>query len=289
MPIVQPEELLPALLKQRQSGKTRKGLSTGFQSVDEFMLLNKKYLMLVTGYPSYGKSEFMDALALNTAIMHNWNWLYFSPESDDFSTNLRKLVCKKIGKPLIHASEREIADATRWANERFAWIDAGDAMYSLDDVLNETRSRIECGYQVDVMVIDPWNELDHSKQAKRDDQYISDMLLKLRKFHRKYDVLSVIVVHPHAVEKDKNGVYPIPHLRTCAGGALWWNKADYGICIHRKDFNIHGAHVFIQKVKDTTIGYQGQTFLDYEVPSGRFKDQHAISFDLPEPPDAPPF
>ena len=70
---------------------------------------------------------------------------------------------------------------------------------------------------------------------------------------------------------------------------MWWNKADYGICVHRKDFNIQGAHVYIQKVKDTTIGYQGQTFLDYEVGSGRFKDQFATSFDLPEAPNAPPF
>ena len=162
-------------------------------------------------------------------------------------------------------------------------------MYSMDDVLQETRERIECGYTVDVMVIDPWNELCHAAQKGRDDIYISDMMLKLRKFHRKYNVLSVIVIHPHAVEKNKDGSYPIPHLRNCAGGAMWWNKADYGICVHRKDFTIQGAHVYIQKVKDTTIGYQGHTFLDYEVGSGRFKDQFATSFDLPEPPDAPPF
>jgi len=286
--IVQPEQLLPALLKLRKVGKARKGVSTGFESVDEFMLLNKKYLMLITGYPSYGKSEFLDAVAVNSAILHDWKWLYFSPESDDFSTNLRKLISKKMGKPLVHATEQEITEATQWANNHFAWIDSGDHMYSMDDVMQETQERIECGEQVDVMVIDPWNELCHAKQTKRDDMYISDMMLKLRKFHRKYNVLSVIVIHPHATEKNKDGSYPIPHLRNCAGGAMWWNKADYGICVHRKDFNINGAHVYIQKVKDTTIGMQGQTFLDYQVSSGRFKDQHALEFTIPEGENEPP-
>ena len=92
MPIVQPETLLPALMKLRKSGKSRKGVSTGFSSVDEFMLLNKKYLLLLTGFPSYGKSTILDALAVNTAILHDWKWLYFSPESDDFSTNLQPVV-----------------------------------------------------------------------------------------------------------------------------------------------------------------------------------------------------
>ena len=280
--IIEPISLLPELIKLKNSNKERKGISTGFDSIDEFMLLNKKYLMLITGYPSFGKSEFLDAMAVNTAQLHGWKWLYYSTESDNYGTNLRKIIMKKIGKPIVHATIEEIEIATEWANKYFAWIDAGDAFYSMEDVMKETQTRIESGHEVDVMVIDPWNELCHSAQKGRDDQYISDMMLKLRKFHRKFNVLSVIVIHPHSIEKNKDGSYPIPHLRTCSGGQMWWNKADYGICVHRKDFNIHGAHVYIQKVKDTTIGMQGQTFLDYQVSSGRFKDQFDIDFDLPE-------
>lgn len=285
--VVHPSSLLEPLLKAKRTGKARKGVSTGFDSVDELMLLNKQYLMLITGFPNYGKSEFLDALAVNTAELHQWNWLYFSTENDNYTTHLRKLVSKKIGKSLIAATEQEIIESVTWAEQFFSWVDPGDKFYSLDDVIALASKRIDAGGQIDVLVIDPWNELNHIGQTKRDDQYISDCMMKLGRFYKKYNVLSIIVIHPRSVEKLKDGSYPIPHLRDCAGGAMWWNKAAYGICVHRKDFNVHGAHIYIQKVKDSTIGCQGATFLDYHVPSGRFKDVHVREYTLPVAEEAP--
>lgn len=283
MNIVKPESLLEKLLEIRASGKMRKGVSTGFESIDEYMLLNKKYLFLLTGFPNYGKSEFLDALAVNNAIMHKWKWLFFSTENDDYTTHLRKIVSKKIGTNLAACKESDIIAETQWANEYFSWVNPGEKLMSIDDVIQGATDRIESGEEIDVLVIDPWNELNHLNQQKRDDQYISDCMLKVRRFHKKYNVLSVIVIHPRSVEKNKDGTYPIPHLRDCAGGAMWWNKADYGVCVHRKDFSVHGAHIYIQKVKDSTIGRQGATFLDYDVPSGRFKDKNSPVFTIPVP------
>ena len=287
MSIVSPISLLDSLMKAKRTGKARKGISTGFESVDEFMLLNKQYLMLITGFPNYGKSEFLDALAVNTAQLHQWKWLYFSTENDNYTTHLRKLVSKKVGKSLMSTTETEIVEAVNWAESYFSWVDPGDKFYDLDDVIQTATERIESGEEVDVLVIDPWNELNHVKQTKRDDQYISDCMMKLGRFHKKFNVLSIIVIHPRSVEKNKDGTYPIPHLRDCAGGAMWWNKAGYGICVHRTDFKVQGAHVFVQKVKDSTIGCQGATFLDYHVPSGRFKDTHSLDFTLPDHEELP--
>jgi len=282
MATVAPEALLAALMKAKRTGKKRRGVSTGFSSIDEYMMLNKKCLTLVTGFPGRGKSEFIDAVAINTAIMHSWNWLFFSTENEDFAVHLTKLVTKRIGKALFYCTEAEIIEACAWANDHFAWIDPEESFYSLNDVMEQAAIRIESGGKVDVLVIDPWNELNHTKQTGRDDTYISDYTSRINKHAKKYDYLPLIVIHPHSVEKNKDGNYPIPHLRDCAGGAMWWNKARIGICVHRKDLSISGAHVYLQKVKDRMMGYPGETFLDYDVESGRFKDKEAPSFSLPK-------
>jgi twinkle protein len=281
MATITPDALLAAIMKVKRTGKKRRGVSTGFESVDEYLMLNKKCLTLITGFPGRGKSEFVDALAVNTALMHNWKWFFYSTENDDFSVHLVKLITKKIGKALFYCTEEEIRDAVLWASDYFAWMDSGDTFYSIDDVLEQTALRIEAGNEVDVLVIDPWNELNHAKQGGRDDVYISDCTAKINRHAKKYDYLPLIVIHPRGIEKNKDGNYPIPHLRDCNGGAMWWSKARTGICVHRKDLKIQGAHIYIQKVKDKMLGYPGETFLDYDFGSGRFKDVGTVEFTLP--------
>jgi twinkle protein len=281
--IIEANELLTKLMEIRKANSTRKGVSTGFFSLDEYLYLSKQYLMVLTGMPSCGKSEVLDAIAVNTSLLHGWKWLYFSPENFPLEEHLKKLVEKKTGKNIHSMKEREIQDASEWVNDHFAWVHPDDDHYSLDAILSEVAIRIETGYQVDAIVIDPWNELDHSAQAgMRDDQYISKCLSVIRRFHRKYNLLTCIVIHPTKMQKDNTGHYPIPNLYDCNGGAMWRNKADFGLCVHRQDFNKHEAAVIIQKIKFKTMGKIGVVNLDYDLRSGRFKDQMNPDFTLPE-------
>ena len=282
--IIEANNLLSKLMEIKKTNSARKGVSTGFHSLDELMLLSKQYLMVVTGMPSCGKSEVMDAIAVNTATLHDWSWLYFSPENFPLEEHLKKIIEKRTGRHLNSLSAGEIAQATSWAQDHFSWIHPDDDKFSLYSILEEAQVRIESGYKVDAIVIDPWNELDHSTQAGlRDDQYISKCLTHIRRFHRKYDILSCVVIHPTKLQKDQTGKYPVPTLYDCNGGAMWRNKADFGLCVHRPDFNKHEAYVFTQKVKFKSMGKQGSARLDYDFKSGRFKDSFAPDFDLPQP------
>lgn len=282
MAIVEANNLLSKLLDIRKNPAVRKGVSTGFASLDELIYLSKQYLMVLTGMPSCGKSEVLDAMAVNTSVLHDWKWLYFSPENFPLEEHLKKLVEKKIGKNLHSCTEKEITEASDWVQEHFSWIHPEDDAYSLDSILSEVAIRIETGFQVDAIVIDPWNEIDHSGQAgARDDQYISKCLSIIRRFHRKYNLLTCVVIHPTKMQKDPSGNYPIPSLYDCNGGAMWRNKADFGLCVHRQDFAKHEAAVVVQKIKFKTMGKIGKVDLDYDLKSGRFKDQMNPCFTLP--------
>lgn len=282
MAIIEATDLMGNLLEIKRANKNRTGVSTGFHTLDELMLLSKQYLMVVTGSPSCGKSEVVDAIAVNTASLHGWSWLFFSPENFPLEEHLKKIVEKKVGKNLNSISDNELSKAVEWAKEHFAWISPEDDKFSLQAIIDEAQQRIETGYRVDAIVIDPWNELDHSNQAGlRDDQYISKSLTQLRRFHRKFDVLSTVVIHPTKLQKDATGRYPVPTLYDCNGGAMWRNKADFGLCVHRNDLTEHAAHVLVQKVKFKTMGKVGAIKLSYDFKSGRFKDEMAPSFELP--------
>ena len=280
--IVEAKDLIKNLMDIKNSGFVRKGISTGFKSLDEFLYLSKQYLMILTGMPSSGKSEVLDAIAVNMAITQGWNWLYFSPENFPLEEHLKKLVEKKAGKNLHSLSRNEIEKAADWVNKHFSWIHPEDDGYSLNSILSEVAVRIETGYPVDAIVIDPWNELSHSSQAgRRDDQYISDCLSIIRRFHRKYNLLTCVVIHPTKLQKDSSGRHPVPNLYDCNGGAMWRNKGDFGICVHRNDFEKHEATVIVQKIKFKTMGRVGKVDLDYDLKSGRFKDKQNPYFTLP--------
>lgn len=280
--VVEPSDLLTKLKDLKRAYTSRKGVSTGYTTLDECMLLSKQYLMVVTGMPSCGKSELLDAVAVNTSILHDWSWLYFSPENFPLEEHMKKLVEKKAGKCLATIPDTELAEISEWMQTHFAWVNPPEDKFSLNGILEITETRIQSGYAVDCLVIDPWNELDHSGQAgMRDDQYISKCLTTLRRFHRKYDILSCVIIHPTKMQKDPSGNYPIPNLYDCNGGAMWRNKADFGICVHRQDMTRHEADVVVQKVKFKSMGKVGKVTLDYDFKSGRFKDQYASEFLLP--------
>ncbi len=283
--------LVDDLIKRKALFKgARSGLSTGFPSLDQYLSINKKYLMLITGMPSSGKSEVLDSIALNLAITDGWKWMFFTPETAPLEAHLQKLVEKKAGRHLFQMSDSEIVSEVDWIKDYFLWVDPPDDKFSLADIMGEVQCHIETGNELDAYVIDPWNELDLSDQgSKRDDQYISACLTNMRRFHRKYDLLTAVVIHPRGLEKDKTGNYPVPTLYDCNGGAMWRNKADYGLSVHRSDMTKHRASVYVQKVKYKSMGCVGMVDLDYQPSSGRFKDLLAPDFSLPEAPGAPPF
>lgn len=282
--IIEPNDLFTKLMEIKKRNSSRKGVSTGFACMDEFIYLSKQYLMVLTGMPSCGKSEFLDGIAMNTALLHEWKWVYFSPENYPLEEHLKKTVERRLGDSLSNCCDTEIRLAVEWANECFCWLHPEDTEnYALHDILAEVETMIHEGKQIDVLVIDPWNELNHVSQAgMRDDQYISKCLTTLRQFHRKYNILTCIVIHPTKLQKDATGKYPVPSLYDCNGGAMWRNKADFGICVHRHDMFKNEVSVYIQKVKFKTMGKIGEVKLDYQYHSGRFKSVNEASYCLPE-------
>jgi len=265
-----------------------RGLSTGWDSLNHLYTVKPGQWTLVTGIPSHGKSSWLDNLLVNLAELHGFRTAYFSPENQPIQEHASRVISKVIGLPFDKGyHERMTPDqknlGKRFVDEHFAWIlpDEDDS-WSLDHILEIARALVfQKGIQG--LVIDPWNELDHSSgESTSETNHISKMLTVIRRFARAHSVHVWVVVHPTKLPKDVDGKYPVPTPYDCAGSAHWRNKADNSITIYRhvgeddKPIDVH-----VQKVRFKEIGKVGKAELWYDKPTGRYMED--AGYGMPRP------
>lgn len=261
------------LLSIRDNGYP-KGKTTGWKSLDKFFSIGKRQFTVITGVPSAGKSEFMDALAINLMMYCQWKFAVFSPENYPAEMHYHKLVEKVKNSSLNKMSDEDVDVAIKIINNSFFFIDALEDDLSLDNILTQTKDLIETK-QVDALIIDPWNEIELNRPNNvSESDFIGNCLRTSRKFARKYNIHLFIVAHPTKLQKGKDGKYPIPELWDISGSAHWRNKADNGVCVHR-DYEKNCTLIIVQKVKFKYFGRQGETYLYYDENSGRYNENQS--------------
>jgi hypothetical protein len=201
------------------------GPRTGWGNMDNFYRPALGQWTLVTGIPSHGKSNFLDALFVNLSNLHDWKFCIFSPENQPIARHFANLAEKFIGSPFNPKNQNEAKmsvqqkeKAERWLSNNFSVIlpDADDGDWGIDGILELARSVI-LRKGIQGMVIDPWNEIDHSRDGKLSEtEHISRTISKIRQFARAHSVHIWVVAHPTKMHKE-DGVYPVPTPYDVAG------------------------------------------------------------------------
>lgn len=257
------------------------GSSTGWPSVDSYYTVKTGQWTVVTGIPGHGKSSWLDGLLVNLASLHGWRFGLFSPENQPVERHFASLMEKKLKKPFSEGPVERITPleknkTKRWLNDRFKVIlpDEEDGTWTLDAVLSLAKTLVY-RYGIRGLVIDPWNELDHSRSsAANETSHISESLTKIRRFARLYDIHIWIVAHPTKLEKKANGKYPVATPYDISGGAHWRNKADNALSIYRNVGEIDDdvCDIYVQKIRFKEIGRVGMASLRSEKASGSYVD-----------------
>jgi len=197
------------LIKARQKrGFGRVGYECGVPDVDETIWFRKQILVVVTGYSSTGKSEFVDHLCMCWAMLHDHKTLFFSPENNPPESHWVKHVERYGGKQLHKLSSKDIEDAAKFIDKYFAAIELAENESASIDLLLEIASKEYEKNKFDYLVLDPWNECDFAL-ADREDLYISKKLSQIKKFLKPRDVTCIVVAHPRTPRdkiKDLKGV-----------------------------------------------------------------------------------
>lgn len=229
--------------------------SSGFKGLDDGLKFGivAPELMVISGTPGSGKSEFAACLGANLANFHNLPGAIL--QFEDRSTRVRETLVRYALSHVDGMTDRTSARA--WVSKWFWTIEpeqniSQDVDYDLEwlkATLREARTRHGCRW----VVLDPWNELDHLWDRSQSEAiYVNDALRKLKRIARALQLILIIVVHPskeggrqqEITEKDLYGI---------AGSAAWANKADHGIIIHRPDHSKPDVYVKVAKSKDHMV------------------------------------
>lgn len=227
--------------------------ATGWYALDEILYLKTGYLMIVTGYPSRGKTTFVDNMLVNLSERYGLKHLIASFESITAShyNTLLEMHCKR---PLYELKQEDLIlnqDNFSFVADHFYRFNV-DRIWTVDEICERAELAVK-RYGVKTLVIDPYNRLNNN-YTEREDKYIGSILSKLSMLAKKLDILVIFVAHPKKPDDEK-----MPTMYSISGSGDWYNMADYGIIVHRERDQYtkklgNAPQVCVAKVKNFVLG-----------------------------------
>ena len=252
-----------------------KGVSTGYSNVDQIYTVAQGQLTIVTGYPSSGKSNFVDQMMVNLAKAHDWKFALCSFENQPevhISSLIEIYKEKRFFEGTQRMSESEKSDGLNWVQDHFLFLDAeGSEPSTIDSILERAKiAVIRMGIRG--LVIDPYNYIEN-KSGLAEHEFISSMLTRMQAFAKSSGVHVWFVAHPSKITRSGMDL-PRPDGMAISGSMAWWAKADCGLTVHRtKD---HGVEIAVWKCRFRWVGTQGETTLGYNKVTGTYYEQEAF-------------
>ena len=266
-----------------------KGVSTGWMGLDKLYMIRPGILSVVTGIPSSGKSNWIDAMMVNIADENGWSFAIFSPENQPLEDHMARVLEKYVGSPFmdgpnLRMSKEELQDGKSWLADHFTWIlPNDDKQWTLDIILDATK-RLVLTKGIRGLVIDPWNEIEHDRDDRQTEtEYISLSLKRIRQFARRYGIHIWVVAHPAKMYRDKQGKIPVPTPYDISGSARWRDKSDNCITIWRdlSDNDDIIVQIHVQKVRFRQDGRIGVGELSYNWLIGTYHEPTDAAREIP--------
>ena len=250
---------------------TGKGTSTGYSNVDEIYTVAQGQLTVVTGYPSSGKSNFVDQLMVNLGRKEDWKFAICSFENAP-EVHIARLMEiykeKRFFDGVNRMTEQEKEEAFKWVEDHFMFLDSETVEPSTIDSVLERAKVAVARLGIRGLVIDPYNYIEN-KSGMAEHEFISNMLTRIQAFAKAYSVHVWFVAHPSKITRS-NMDLPRPDGMAISGSMAWWAKADCGLTVHRTKNN--DVEIAVWKCRYRWIGTQGETTLGYNKATGTYRE-----------------
>ena len=233
----------------------------------EFDQIFKFYLgqfVVVTGIAGSGKSTFMLNLLLRLARQHGTKSFLYVPENEAYLREKLRLIWGNDNTFDYFASQQ-----CRIQSAMPSQLD--EPPHTMHWVLDQAADAVR-EHKIEVVMIDPWNELDRAKP--RDmlmSDYIGECLMSIKQFCRTLNAIVVVVAHPTKAVNESGG--RIPTLADIEGSMNWFNKCDNGLVVVR-DVEQDSARVISAKVREIGAGRRGVCHFEVDQETGIFQPQY---------------
>jgi hypothetical protein len=250
------------------------GVHIGFECLRELYTVKLGTFTLIGGYPSHGKTEFLLEILMNTAQFYGWRHGVFTPETGEPDEVAAELESKWMRKAFGHPGHQyrmgkdEHYRAMDELEDQFFIVNNNVAELTVDKMLS-VALKLKKEKNIDTFTIDPWNDLTH--RFERQDVYLEEVLVKIRKFCHKHNMHFFILMHPRT-KAPVEGKLPVPTFHDYSGGGAWASKGFSIICMYRPDTG-NRAEVIMQKVKPKCVGKKGDAVLYFDWKTSRYYEK----------------
>lgn len=225
---------------------------------------------VITGTPGFGKTSFANDLFCGIAHENNLTIAWASFEQEPQRDHRRNLRSWFTGRREIDLTDGERAGADRWIDAQHLFLIPAEHEDATLEWLTEKMELAVARYGARIIVIDPWNELEHDRrQNESETEYIGRAIRTLKRFAKAFKVHLCVIAHPTKSVKDGDGNYKMPTLYDISGSANWYNKADLGVIVHREDKD----HTIIKVQKSRyheVIGVPGEVRMQFSKDERRY-------------------
>lgn len=238
----------------------QQAFGVGWWELDEIFKFYLGQFVVVTGIAGHGKSTFVMNCLVKLAREKGVKSFLYVPENEGhLREKLRKLwpgdtetfdlFCEEscfVQSAVL--SQNEKPRDMRWVLEQAATAVQRDG--------------------VEIVLIDPWNELD---RAKPKDMLLSDYigrcLMEVKDFCRTVNATVIVIAHPTKAVNENGG--RVAGLADIEGSMNWFNKCDNGLIVVRDPEN-NSVRVISAKVREIGAGRIGCCHFQVDPKTGIF-------------------
>lgn len=256
------------LIDLPQRGSVDKiAFGAGWWELDRIFKFYLGQFVVVTGIAGSGKSTFMLNLLLRIARDHGVGSFLYVPENEAYLyEKLRKIWGNDETFEYFASSQCRVQSAVPASFD--------EPPHTIDWVL-ERAAKFVREDRLEIVMLDPWNELERAKPKDMlMTDYIGECLILVKQFCRTLNVVVVIVAHPTKAVNEKGG--RIATLADIEGSMNWFNKCDNGLIVVR-DPEKNTSQVISAKVREIGAGKVGVCHFTVDSETGIFTPQYGAS------------
>lgn len=246
-------------------------LDCGMPGLGDHYRLRLGDFVVLTGIPSHGKTQFVGDLCCRMAEAHGWDTAFASFESTAQTDHRRMLRTWYLEAHPDAVSEARRKEADQWIDRHFTFLVPDEDEDVTVAWLLEKAAAAVLRHGARIVVVDPWNEMDHLRPDNvTREEYTGIAIKQFRRFARKYRVHLIVIAHPTKLHKERSGGAPVPTLYDIADAAHWANKCDVGLVISRSGESTE-TRLRVAKVRfEDEIGRAGDVMLRLDKARARY-------------------
>lgn len=251
-------------LNDFRNGKVKEALKLGHKEIDTSFRFVAGNMNFILGHNNVGKTHFTFYLMLLYSLKHNIKWLVFSSENDPVQL-IKKLVEFIEGKPINKIEEKDYEESKDFVYNHFKFVDI-NRQYTYKQLL-DLAEKVKEAWDYDGLLIDPINSLRKELKDTNGYEYNYVQLTDIRIFCKKYNISTWICAHAvtealrrkHSANHEYGGMTPPPTIGDSEGGAVFGNRVDDALIIHRYISSPDAwmyTRLSVCKVKEMSLGYK---------------------------------